>query len=129
MIKGVEHIAIASFEPRKLTEWYAMQLSFTIILDTGTTLYLQAANGIILEFVHAETHADAPRVREAGLRNIAFSADDLVAARKASCRVEGCSLQMPPLNCPACVFTSSRISKETSCTSWSGIFAWPMRQR
>ncbi len=81
MIKGVEHIAIASFEPRKLAEWYAMQLNFMIILDTGTTLYLQAANGIILEFVHAETHADAPRVRDAGLRHIAFSVDDLDAAR------------------------------------------------
>ncbi|HEX4022665.1 MAG TPA: VOC family protein [Acidobacteriaceae bacterium] len=82
MISGIEHIAIASFDPHRLAEWYVRHLNFIVVLDTGKTVYLRAGNHVVLEFVYADTQPAAPSIRDAGLRHIAFSVMDIDAARE-----------------------------------------------
>lgn len=81
MITGLEHVAIACPDPRALSSWYLKHLAFRPLLDTGETIYIQAANGVVLEFVFADTHPAAPLIRDAGLRHLAFSVDDLNSTR------------------------------------------------
>ncbi len=82
MISGIEHTAIASFDPHRLANWYVRHLSFTVLVDTGKTVYLRAKNGVVLEFVHADTRPAAPLIRDAGLRHIALSVTDFDLARE-----------------------------------------------
>lgn len=81
MITGLEHTAIACSDPKSLSSWYLKHLGFSALLDTGKTLYIKSANGVVLEFVFADTHPPAPLIRDAGLRHIAFTADDLERTR------------------------------------------------
>lgn len=99
MITGIEHTAIASFDPHRLAGWYVRHLNFTTILDTGKTIYLRAANGVALEFVHAETAPATPSIRDAGLRHIGFSVTDFDAARD-ELRANGVSLADEPIVAP-----------------------------
>lgn len=81
MITGLEHTAIACSDPKTLSSWYLKYLAFSPLLDTGKTIYIQSANGVVLEFVYADTHPPAPCIRDAGLRHLAFTADDLNSTR------------------------------------------------
>lgn len=81
MITGLEHTAIACSDPKMLSSWYLKYLGFSPVLDTGKTIYIQSANGVVLEFVFADTHPPAPLIRDAGLRHLAFTADDLNSTR------------------------------------------------
>lgn len=81
MITGLEHTAIACSDPKMLSSWYLKYLGFSPVLDTGKTIYIQSANCIVLEFVFAETQPPAPLIRDAGLRHLAFTADDLESTR------------------------------------------------
>jgi len=76
MITGIEHTAIASFDPHRLADWYVSRLNLVPLLNTGKTVYLRAFNGVVLEFVYAETRPEPPLIRDAGLRHIAFSITD-----------------------------------------------------
>ncbi len=80
LIKGVEHVAIATKDPQRLARWYVEHLNFAPLLDTGTTVYIKAPNSVILEFVAAENTAPRPGIRDSGIRHMAFSVDDLEAA-------------------------------------------------
>jgi len=80
LIKGVEHIAIATTDPQKLAQWYVDYLNFFPLLDTGNTVYINSANLVVLEFVKSETVPAKPQIRDAGLRHIAFSVDDMDTA-------------------------------------------------
>ncbi len=80
LIKGVEHVAIATKDPQRLARWYVEHLNFAPLLDAGATVYIKAPNSVILEFVAAENTAPSPGIRDAGIRHIAFSVDDLEAA-------------------------------------------------
>ena len=99
MITGIEHTAIASFDPRRLADWYVSHLHFTVILDTGKTLYLRALNGVVLEFVYAETHPGISLIRDAGLRHIAFSVSDFDAAYE-DLRAKGVKFADEPIVMP-----------------------------
>jgi glyoxylase I family protein len=81
MIIGLEHTAIACSDPKSLSSWYLKHLGFRPLLDTGETIYIQSANGVVLEFVFADTHPPAPLIRDAGLRHLAFTTDDLNSSR------------------------------------------------
>ena len=81
MITGLEHTAIACSDPKALSSWYLKYLGFSLLLDTGKTIYIQSANGVVLEFVYADTHPPVPHIRDAGLRHLAFTADDLNSTR------------------------------------------------
>jgi glyoxylase I family protein len=80
LIKGVEHVAIASQDPHKLADWYIQHLNFAPLLDTGLTVYIKSPNSVILEFVKADNVPATPQIRDAGLRHIAFAVDNLDAA-------------------------------------------------
>ncbi len=80
LIKGVEHIAIATTDAQKLAQWYVDHLNFSPLQDTGSTVYIKSANSVVLEFVKSETVPAKPQIRDAGLRHIAFSVDDLDTA-------------------------------------------------
>lgn len=99
MITGIEHIAIASFAPHQLADWYVQHLNFVMILDTGKTLYLKASDGTVLEFVYADTRPPMPLIRDAGLRHIAFSVDDFDAAYE-ELRAAGAKFANEPIVTP-----------------------------
>ena len=82
MIKGVEHVAIATANPQQLAAWYVEYLDFAPLLDTGATVYITAPNSSVLEFVKAETWPQRPKIRDAGLRHIAFAVDNLESAKE-----------------------------------------------
>lgn len=96
MITGIEHIAIASFNPHQLAKWYVEYLNCVLILDTGKTLYLRAGNGVVLEFIYAETQAAAPLIRDAGIRHIAFLVSDLDVARE-QLQMQGIKFEDEPI--------------------------------
>lgn len=81
MITGLEHTAIACSDPKALSSWYLKYLGFSPLLDTGKTIYIQSANGVVLEFVFADTRPPAPMIRDAGLRHLAFTVDDMDSTR------------------------------------------------
>jgi len=76
MIKCMEHVAIASREPKKLAEWYIRHLNFSFLKEIGPTVYIDDAKGAVVEFVPAETIPPPPTIRDLGLRHIAFEVDD-----------------------------------------------------
>jgi glyoxylase I family protein len=98
-INGVEHIAIATPNPQKLAQWYVDQLNFCPLLDTGNTVYIKSANSVVLEFVKSETVPAKPQIRDAGLRHIAFSVDDLDAAY-AELKTAGIQFEPAPVVLP-----------------------------
>jgi glyoxylase I family protein len=99
MITGIEHIAIASFDPHRLADWYVSHLDLVPILDTGKTVYLRALNGVVLEFVYAETQPTLPSIRDAGLRHIAFSITDWTSTHEELQR-KGISFEGEPVVMP-----------------------------
>jgi glyoxylase I family protein len=76
VVTGIEHIAIASLDPRALATWYMTHLNCTLQLETDKTVYIKSPNDVTLEFVFADKKADNPLIRDSGLRHIAFSVDD-----------------------------------------------------
>jgi glyoxylase I family protein len=99
LIKGVEHVAIATTDPQKLADWYIQNLNFAPLLDTGTTVYIRSPNSVILEFVKADHSPSKPRIRDAGLRHIAFAVDDLEAAH-AQLKSAGVDFEPAPVLLP-----------------------------
>ena len=82
LIQGVEHVAIATMNPQTLAHWYVEHLNFATLLDTGSTVYIESPNSVILEFVKAHGVPAERGIRDAGLRHIAFAVDDLEAAHQ-----------------------------------------------
>jgi glyoxylase I family protein len=76
-IRGIEHVAIAAREPKKLAQWYIERLNFSFSTEIGPTVYIHDSKGTILEFVPSETTPAPPKMRDLGLRHIAFEVDDL----------------------------------------------------
>jgi glyoxylase I family protein len=99
LIKGVEHVAIATKDPQRLARWYLEHLNFAPLLDTGTTVYIKAPNSVILEFVAAESTCPSPGIRDSGIRHIAFSVDDLEAAQ-AQLKSTGIEFEPQPIVLP-----------------------------
>lgn len=79
MVRGIEHIALASPDPEKLAQWYVDRLGFVIVSHSPTskTTFVGAAEGPTLEIV---TFNGAPRreqqLRDIGLRHLAVAVDD-----------------------------------------------------
>jgi glyoxylase I family protein len=99
LIKGVEHIAVATTDPHRLANWYIQRLNFAPLLDTGTTVYIKSANAVVLEFVAAEQVPPKPRIRDSGMRHIAFMVDDLEAAH-AQLQSMGVEFEPKPISLP-----------------------------
>jgi glyoxylase I family protein len=99
LIKGVEHVAIASTGPQNLADWYIRHLNFILLLDTGATVYIKSPNSVILEFVKADNTPARPHLRDAGLRHLAFAVDNLEAAH-AQLKSAGVEFEVAPILLP-----------------------------
>lgn len=80
MIKGIEHVAIASVDPEKLARWYVDTLGFVINYSSGRTFFVRAPNGMMIEIITAEGERAPAAERSPGLRHIALVVDDFDAA-------------------------------------------------
>jgi glyoxylase I family protein len=98
-IKGVEHVAIATLNPQQLAEWYIQRLNFTLLLDTGATVYIKSPNSVVLEFVKADLVPQQPKIRDAGLRHIAFAVDNLESAHD-QLAADGVEFEGSPISLP-----------------------------
>src|SRR6516165_3755705 len=76
MIRGVEHVAIASSDPHRLADWYVRNLDFTIFTRFETAVFIKAANGSLLEIITADNCLAAPQLKDSGLRHIAIAVAD-----------------------------------------------------
>lgn len=98
-IKGIEHVAIATPNPQQLAEWYVQRLNFTLLLDTGATVYIKSPNSVVLEFVKADQAPEQPKIRDAGLRHIAFAVDSLESAHD-ELTANGVEFEGSPISLP-----------------------------
>jgi catechol 2,3-dioxygenase-like lactoylglutathione lyase family enzyme len=80
MIRGLEHVAIASPEPPKLAEWYVNTLGFVINYQSPRTTFVKAPNGSMIEIITAEGARVAQTEKQPGLRHLALEVDDFDAA-------------------------------------------------
>jgi catechol 2,3-dioxygenase-like lactoylglutathione lyase family enzyme len=79
MIQGIEHVAIASPDPKRLALWYVETLGFAINYDSGRTVFVRAPNGSMIEIITAEGDRAAQTMKLPGIRHIALVADDFDA--------------------------------------------------
>ena len=79
MISGIEHVAIASPDAKKLAGWYVEKLGFAVVYDSGRTLIVQAPNGSMIEITTSEGERPAQGMKLPGLRHLALAVDDFDA--------------------------------------------------
>jgi glyoxylase I family protein len=80
MLRGIEHVAIASPDPKRLAEWYATHLDFHINYQYDGNYFVKASNGAILEIIKGQGEAGPNEFRTPGLRHIAIAVDSFDAA-------------------------------------------------
>lgn len=80
MVIGIEHVAIASPDPRKLVQWYVEILGFSINYDSGSTIFAKTPNGSMIEFIGSESGVRPLNLKDAGLRHLALQVIDFEAA-------------------------------------------------
>ena len=79
MISGIEHVAIASPNPKKLAGWYVEMLGFAVVYDSGRTLIVKAPNGSMIEITTAEGDRPEQGMKLPGLRHVALAVEDFDA--------------------------------------------------
>lgn len=93
MFTGIEHLAIASPNPRRLADWYVANLEFEITFEYAGNYFVEARNGALIEIIPAEGEAPAAQMRTPGMRHMAISVDDFDSAyrqlREAGVVLEG----------------------------------------
>lgn len=82
MFTGIEHLAIASANPRRLADWYVATLEFEITFEYAGNYFIEARNGVLIEIIPAEGDAPSTGMRTPGMRHIAVSVTDFDAARQ-----------------------------------------------
>lgn len=83
MVKGIEHTAIASQDPRKLADWYVEVLGFRINYESknSPTVFVKAQDGSMIEIIEAGHGAgSAHQMNDPGLRHLALTVEDFPAA-------------------------------------------------
>lgn len=80
MFTGLEHVAIASPNPKSLAEWYVQNLGFRLNYEYDGNYFVRAQDGNMLEIVKAEGESGNPKMRTPGLRHLAISVTDFDAA-------------------------------------------------
>jgi len=80
MVIGIEHVAIASPDPRKLAQWYVETLGFVINYDSGRTVFVKAPNGSMFEIITSEGARVPQTLKDPGLRHVALTVGDFEAA-------------------------------------------------
>jgi glyoxylase I family protein len=82
MVKGIEHTAIASADPRRLADWYVANLDFVINYRSSRskTVFVKACDGSMIEIIEAAPGtAPAEGMKAAGLRHLALIVEDFDA--------------------------------------------------
>ena len=76
MVRGLEHVAIASPEPPKLAQWYVETLGFVINYQSARTTFVRAPNGSMIEIITAEGTRPEQNAKQPGIRHLALEVDD-----------------------------------------------------
>jgi len=79
MIRGIEHVAIASPQPAELAQWYVDKLGFRICYQSATTTMVAAPDGSMIEITTAAGERVPQDEKQPGLRHIALLVDDFEA--------------------------------------------------
>jgi len=80
MFKGIEHLAIASEDPKRLADWYRTQLEFSIVYANDGAYFVEARNGALIEIIPASGDRPECKMKTPGIRHIAIAVDDFEAA-------------------------------------------------
>ena len=87
MVSGVEHVAIAARDSRRLIEWYCDVLGMRVVFDNGKeppTCLVGGTTGAVLEIMPDNGSAAADhQPLDPGIRHIAFRVADMAAAHAA----------------------------------------------
>lgn len=97
MIKGLEHTAIASPDPKRLAEWYVKFLDFRINHEYNGNYFVRAQNGAMLEIIPSEGERPSNRMKDPGLRHLAVEVEDFDAAHEAL-QAKGIQFLNEPVN-------------------------------
>src|SRR5690349_13476347 len=75
MIRGIEHIAIASPDPAKLARWYVDALGFVINYESPNAVFVKAPDGSMIEFIRAEGEKVPRTQKSPGIRHLALTVE------------------------------------------------------
>ncbi len=72
----IEHVAVFALEREKLQAWYRKMFGFSAVyMDGKETTFIKASNGMLLEFMDAESGEKPACENICGFRHIAFSVE------------------------------------------------------
>jgi glyoxylase I family protein len=80
MFTGLEHLAIASPNPKQLAEWYVEALGFRINFEYDGNFFIRAQDRGMIEIIPSQGERGEAQARTPGLRHLAISVDDFDAA-------------------------------------------------
>jgi len=83
MVKGIEHVAIASPDPERLAGWYVDALGFRINYrsQNSRTVFVKSQDGSMIEIIEAARAAEGGfQKNDPGLRHLALTVDDFPGA-------------------------------------------------
>ena len=99
MFSGVEHVAIASPDPKTLAQWYIDHLEFRQIFEYDVNYFVKASNGAVLEIIPAKHSRTPQEMYHPGLRHMAITVADFDAAY-ASLKAKNVAFVMEPYRTP-----------------------------
>lgn len=76
MVRGIEHVAIASPDPAALAQWYVEHLNFVINYQSPRTVFVKAPDGSMIEITTSEGERIEQSLKQPGLRHLALTVDD-----------------------------------------------------
>ena len=80
MIQGIEHTAIAAENAAALADWYVDVLGFEIVYRSANAIFVRAANGSMIEIIHAAGERPANEMKTPGIRHLALAVSDFDSA-------------------------------------------------
>lgn len=80
MINGIEHAAIAASNVEALADWYVSALGFTINYKSPNAIFVRAADGSMIEIIHADADRGSQTMKTQGLRHLALAVSDFDSA-------------------------------------------------
>lgn len=83
MVRGIEHVAIASPDPASLAQWYVEHLNFVINYQSPRTVFVKAPDGSMIEITTSEGERIEQSLKQPGLRHLALTVDDFEATYNA----------------------------------------------
>ena len=76
VITGIEHSAIAAADVAALAGWYSNVLGFAVVYQSPNAIFVRAANGAMIEIIHAEGDRVPHTMKSPGHRHLAISVTD-----------------------------------------------------